>query len=229
MNNDFIEMINDIDFSYGFIYEHADLVNNLYGNYNYDLAIKLYCNFVLPIINITKDEHIKEYNEHVHICSYLMDICFERYFELSRNEYSKIKKFIDNNIDTFESILAPAHSFADLYRYYPFNFPILGRAHNFVNINCHCTKNYGKCVCIIERNSYGLKNSAKSYFNIYYIKFFYLLQKVTKLNISNINERIFKKMFINLYNNSNINCNERVASKINDLYREIIIMVRFII
>ena len=58
-------MINDIDFSYGFIYEHADLVNNLYENYKYDLAIKLYCNFVLPIINITKDEHIKEYNEHV--------------------------------------------------------------------------------------------------------------------------------------------------------------------
>ena len=122
MSNDFIEMINDIDFSYGFIYEHADLVNNLYDNYNYDLAIELYYNFVLPIINITKNDHIKDYNEHVenikHIknnCSYLMDICFERYFELSRNEYSKIKKFIDNNIDTFESILAPTNSFANLY------------------------------------------------------------------------------------------------------------------
>ena len=185
MSNDFIEMINDIDFLYGFIYEHADLVNNLHDNYNYDLAIELYYNFVLPIINITKDEHIKEYNEHVenieHIknnCSYLMDICFERYFELSRNEYSKLKKFIDNNIDTFESILVPTNSFANLYHYYSFDFPILGRAHNF-NINRHCTKNNGKCVCIIERNSYVLKNIAKSYFNIYYIKFFYLLQKVT--------------------------------------------------
>ena len=57
MSDDFIEMISDIDFSYGFIYEYADLVNNLCDNYNYDLAIKLYCNFVLPIINITKDEH----------------------------------------------------------------------------------------------------------------------------------------------------------------------------
>ena len=66
MSDDFIEMINDIDFSYGFIYECADLVNNLYDHYNYDhLAIKLYCNFVLPIINITKDKHIKEYGEHV--------------------------------------------------------------------------------------------------------------------------------------------------------------------
>ena len=63
MSDDFIEMINDIDFSNGFIYEHANLVNNLYGHNNYDhLAIKLYSNFVLPIINITKSEHIKEYN-----------------------------------------------------------------------------------------------------------------------------------------------------------------------
>ena len=94
MSDDFIEMINDIDFSYRFIYEHADLVNNLYDHYYYDLAIVLYYNFVLPIINITKDEHIKEYNERVKNskyikknCSYLMDICFERYFELLRDEY----------------------------------------------------------------------------------------------------------------------------------------------
>ena len=98
----------------------------------------------------------------------------------------------------------------------------MGRAHNFVNINHHCTKNYGKCVCIIERNSYVLKNIAKSYFNIYYIKFFYLLQKVTKLNISNINRRILEKIFIKIYNNSNRNCNEKVENKINDLYRGII-------
>ena len=35
--------------------------------------------------------------------------CFEWYFELSRNEYSKI----DNNIDTVESMLAPMHEFFD--------------------------------------------------------------------------------------------------------------------
>ena len=101
MSNDFIKMINNTDFSYGSIYECADLVNNLYDNYNNDhLAIKLYNNFVLPIINITKSEHIKEYNEHVknikYINStYLMDICFERYFEIKNNirkkkRYSKI-------------------------------------------------------------------------------------------------------------------------------------------
>ena len=220
MSDDFIEMINDIEFLYGFIYECADLVNNLYDHYNYDyLVIELYCNFVLPIINITKDEHIKEYNEHVQNskyinrnCSYLMDICFERYFELSRDEYSKIKKIIDNNIDTFESILASIHGFIDLYLYYPFNF--------------HSIKNYDECVCIIdkysefcEKDNYVLRNIAKSYFNVEYIQFFYLLQKVTKLSISNINSRILKNMFINLYDNSNTDCNEKVKSKIYDLYR----------
>ena len=213
MSDDSIEMINDIDFSYGFIYEYADLVNNLSDHYYYDLAIELYCNFVLPIINITKDEHIKEYNERVKNskyikknCSYLMDICFERYFELSRDEYSQIKKFIDNNIDTFESILASIHGFVDLYCYYPFSF--------------HSIKSYDECVCIIDK--YALRNIAILFFNVEYIKFFYLLQKVTKLSISNINRSILKKMFINLYNNSNTDCNEKVESKIYDLYREII-------
>ena len=224
MSNNFIEMINNVDFSYGLIYECADLVNNLYDHYNYDhLAIKLYINFVLPIINITKSEHIKEYNEHVknskyinRNCSYLMDICFERYLELSKDEYSKIKKFIDNNIDTFQSILAPIHDFVDLYkksynnyRYYPFNF--------------HFIKNYDKCVCIIgkysefcEKDNYVLKKIIISYFNVEYIKFFYLLQKVTKLGISHINNHILVNIFINLFDNSNIDCNKKVESKIHN-------------
>ena len=75
MSDDFIEMINDIDFLHGFIYECADLVNNLYNHYNYDIAIELYFNFVLPIINITKDEHIKEYNEHVKNSKYINKNC----------------------------------------------------------------------------------------------------------------------------------------------------------
>ena len=226
MSDDFLKKINDIDFSYGFIYECADLVTNLYDHYNYDhLAIKLYNNFVLPIINITKTEHIKEYNEHLknskyinRNCSYLMDICCERYFELSKDEYSKIKKFIDNNIDTFESILAPIHHFIDLYkksynnyRYYPFNF--------------HFIKNYDKCVCIIgkfsefcEKDNYVLKKIIISYFNVEYIKCFFLLQKVTKLGISNINNHILIDIFINLYKNNNIDCNKKVKSKICDNY-----------
>ena len=219
MSDDFIEMINDIDFSYGFIYECADLVNNLYDHNDYDhLAMKLYCNFVLPIINITKDEHIKEYNEHFNDskyikrnCSYLIDICYERYFELSKDEYYKIKKFIDDNIDTFESILAPMHDLIDSHKkfynkYYNYNYPF----------NSHYIKNYDKCVCIIgkykefcELNNFILENIAESYFNLEYIKFFYLLHKVTKLSINNINSRILKNMFINICDDSNINCNSK--------------------
>ena len=233
MSDDFIEMINDIDFSYRFIYECADLVNNLYDYNNYDhLAIKLYSNFVLPIINITKSEHIKEYNEHVKNSkyinknySYLMDICFEKYFELSKDESSKIKKIIDNNIDTFESILAPIHNLIHSHKksynnhcYYPYNY--------------YCIKNYNECICITdkhsefcEKNNYILKKITVSYFNVEYIKFFYLLQKVTKLGISNINSHILINMFINLYDNSNIDCNEKVKSKTYDLYQHYVIII----
>ena len=207
MSDDFIEMINDIDFSYGFIYECADLVNNLYDDNIYDhLAIKLCSNFVLPIINITKDEDIKEYNKRVknskyinRNCSYLMDICYERYFKLSKDEYSKIKKIIDDNIDTFESMLAPIHDSIDLYKkcYCPYS--------------CHCLKRYSECVCdnskykeFCKENDFILKSIAKSYFNVECIKFFYLLQKVFKLNTSNIHSDILVNMFINVYDNSNI-------------------------
>ena len=90
MIDDFIKMISNIDFSYGFIYECANLINNLYDYDNYDhLAIKLCSEFIMPIINITKKEHMKKYNELEHnkdiysICSYLMNICCEGYFKLS--------------------------------------------------------------------------------------------------------------------------------------------------
>ena len=223
MSDDFIEMINDIDFSYGFIYECADLVNKLYDDNIYDhLAIKLYSNFVLPIINITKDEHIKEYNERVknskyinRNCSYLIDICYERYFKLLKDEYSKIKKFIDDNIDTFESMLAPIHD--DLYKKCYNNY-----------CYCHCLKRYSECVCnnskykeFCEENNFILKSIAKSYFNVEFIKFSYLLQKVFKLNTSNIHSDILVNVFINLYDNSNIDCNEKVKSKIHDLYQNL--------
>ena len=120
MSHDFIKMIDNIDFLYGFIHECTILINNLYY-YNYDhLGIKLCSEFIMPIINITKKEHIKEYNEHIKniidnlestedifsICLYLMNICCE-------DEYLEIKKFIDNNIDITESTLAPINDHLD--------------------------------------------------------------------------------------------------------------------
>ena len=130
MSYDFIKMIDNIDFLYGFIYECADLVKNLYDYSNYDhSAIKLCSEIVMPIINITKKEHTKEYNEHIKdiidnlkstkdiysICLYLMNICCEEYFNvLSQNEYLKIKEFINNNIDIIESALVPMNDYFDL-------------------------------------------------------------------------------------------------------------------
>ena len=129
MIHDFIKMIDNIDFLYGFIYECANLINNLYDYDNYNhLAIKLCSEFIMPIINITKKEHIKEYNEHIKdiidnleiikdiysICSYLMNICCEGYFKLSQDECLEIKKIIDNNnIDIIESTLAPMNDYFD--------------------------------------------------------------------------------------------------------------------
>ena len=122
MINDFIKMIDNIDFLYGFIYECANLINNLYDYDNYDnLAIKLCSEFITPIINITKKEHIKEYNEYIKniidnlkstkdiysICSYLMNICCV----LSQDEYLEIKKIMDNNIDIIESALIPMNDY----------------------------------------------------------------------------------------------------------------------
>ena len=43
-----------------------------------------------------------------------MSICAEKYFKLTQDEYLKITKFIDNNIDTVEAILALMHKFFDL-------------------------------------------------------------------------------------------------------------------
>ena len=114
-------MINNIDFLYGFIYECVNLIHNLYDYDNYDhLAIKLCNEFIIPIINITRKEKIKEYNKHIKniinirdICSYLMNICCERYFKLSQDEYLEIKKFIDNNMDIIESALAPMNDYFD--------------------------------------------------------------------------------------------------------------------
>ena len=226
MSHDFIEMINGIDFLYGFIYECANLVNNLddYDNYNH-LSVKLCNKFIIPIINITKKEHIKEYNEHIKniidnlesikdiysICSYLMNICYEEYFKLSSDEYLEIKKFIDDNIDIIESVLAPINDYFDSYK----------KCYNHYYCQC-CYINNKKFICVFTQNKYEEfhEKIIKSYFNIKYIKFFYLLQKDIKLNIHNIS--ILMNIFINLYGNCGIDCNKKNKNKIHGLYNNIV-------
>ena len=175
------------------------------------MSVKLCNKFIIPIINITKKEHIKEYNEHVKdiidnlesirdiysICSYLMNIC-EEYFELSKDEYLEIKKFIDNNIDIIESTLAPMNDYFDSYK----------KCHNQYYCSCYYNNNK-KFKCNFTQNIY--EKITKSYFNIWYTKFFYLLQKDIKLNIRNIN--ILMNIFMNLYANSGINCNKKIKIK----------------
>ena len=81
-----------------------------------------------------------------------------------------------------------------------------------------------------EEDSIILKKTTKSYFNVEYIKLFYLLQKsidqITskKLNLYNKNTYsheidMLMTMFINLYENSNIDCNKKVENKRYNLYQ----------
>ena len=232
MTDAFISMIRNIDLLYGVIYECTDLINNLYEHNNYGHLVRKLCNdFFLPIINITKNEHIKEYNKHIKntknvdsICSYLMNICSERYFKLSQDEYSKIREFMDNNIYTIESILAPMHEFFDLSKKCYSNYC-------YCSCNCHCKKNNRKCVCLTDKYSEFckedniiLKKTTRSYCNAEYIKFFYLLQKAIdqivskKLNLYDENTcireiNVLINMFINVYHNSNIDCNNKMKLK----------------
>ena len=214
MSDDFI------DFSYGFIHECANLINNICDYDNYDhLVIKLCSEFVMPIINITKNEHIKDIIDNLEstkdiysICSYLMNICCKRYFKLSQDEYLKIKEFINNNIDITESALAPMNDYFDLYK------------KCYGHYYCLCYNYHKKKVRHIfpgnEHKGFHEK-IIKLYFNIWYIKFFCLLQKEIKLNIRNISVLI--NVFINLYDNSNIDCNKKNKNKLYDLYNNIVL------
>ena len=227
MRDDFIKMISNIDFLYGFIYDCANLINNLYYNDSYNhLVIKLCNEFVIPIINITKKEHEKEYNEHIKyvinnlerdmnifdICLYLMNICRERYFKLSQDEYLKVKDFIDNNIDIIEYSFAPMIDYFDLCK------------KCYSHYYCQCYYYHRKKISYIFPGNIHREfheKIIKSYFNIEYIKIFYLLQKEIKLNICNISVLI--NTFINLYDNSNIDCNKINKNKLYDLCNNIVL------
>ena len=60
------------------------------------------------------------------------------------------------------------------------------------------------------------------YFNIWYIKFFYFLQKDIKLNKNIRNIKVLINKFINLYHNSYTDCNKKNKNKLYDLYNIIL-------
>ena len=91
----------------------------------------------------------------------------------------------------------------------------------------------GLVIIIIKKNLYVFfpqnrykefhEEILKSYFNIWYIKFFYLLQKNIKLNKSIYDISILMNIFMNLYANSGIDCNKKNKNKIYDLYNNIVL------
>ena len=68
-----------------------------------------------------------------------------------------------------------------------------------------------KVICIFPQNKYKEfhEKIIKSYFNIYYIKFFYLLQKNIKLNKNIYKINVLMNIFMNLYDSSSIDCNKK--------------------
>ena len=78
-----------------------------------------------------------------------------------------------------------------------------------------CYYHKKKVICIFPKNRYKEfhEKIIKSYFNMWYIKFFYLLQKNTKLNKNIYNISILMNIFMNLYDNSSIDCNKKINIK----------------
>ena len=143
-----------------------------------------------------------------------MNICCERYFKLSRDEYLEIKKFIDDNMDIIESAVAPMHYCFDLYKkcYGPYY--------------CSCYNYHKKKVRYIfpgNEHKEICEKVIKLYFNIEYTKFFYLLQKEIKLNKNIRNVNVLIDIFMNLYDNSDIDCNEKNKNKLYDLHNNVIL------
>ena len=136
-----------------------------------------------------------------------MNICCKGYFKLSQDEYLKIKKFIDNNTDIIEAALAPMNVYFDLYK----------KCHSHHYCSCYYCKKKARYIFPRNRHREFHEKIIKSYFNIYYIKFFYLLQKNIKLNKNIYNISVLIDIFMNLYDNSNIDCNKKNRNKVYDL------------
>ena len=147
------------------------------------------------------------------ICLYLKNICCEEYFKLSPDAYLEIKKFINNNIDIIESTLAPMNDYFDSCK----------KCYSHYYCSC-CYYHKNKVTCIFPQNRYKEfhEKIIKSYFNVWYIKFFYLLQKNVKLNKNIYNINVLMNIFMNLYDNSGINCNKKNKNKIYDLYKNVL-------
>ena len=107
---------------------------------------------------------------------------------------------MDNNIDIIESALAPMNDYFDSCK----------TCHSYYYCSCYYYHKK-KFICIFPQSRYKEfhEKIIKSYYNIYCINFFYLLQKNIKLNKNICNISIRMNIFINLYDNSSIDCNKK--------------------
>ena len=98
-------------------------------------------------------------------------------------------------------MLAPMHDYFDLYK----------KCYN--HYYCSCYNYHKKKVKNIfhgnEHREFHEK-IIKLYFNIEYTKFFYLLQKKIRLNKNIFNINVIIDIFMNLYDNNNIDCNKKI-------------------
>ena len=97
-----------------------------------------------------------------------MNICRERYFKLSQGEYLKIKDFVNSNIDIIEYAFAPMIDYFDLCKKFYSHYYCQHYYYHLKKISYIFHGN-------IHREFH--EKIIKSYFNIEYIKFFYLLQR----------------------------------------------------
>ena len=117
-------------------------------------------------------------------------------------------------MDIIESALASVNDYFDSYK----------KCYNHYYCSCYNYDNK-KVKHIFPRNRHTEfhEKIIKSYFNIWYIKFFYLLKKYIKLNIRIYNISALIDIFINLYDNININGNKKNRNKLYNLYNDIVL------
>ena len=117
-------------------------------------------------------------------------------------------------MDITESVLAPMHDYFDSYK------------KCYDHYYCSCYNYHNKKVRYIffgNEHKEFCEKIIKLYFNIEYTKFFYLLQKEIKLNKNIRNINVFIDISMNLYDNSNIDCNKKI--KINYMIYIIILFL----
>ena len=154
IDDTFISIFFDINFEYAFIIKCVDIIDCAFKiNEPSNLALKLYFEFIVPILNVIRDRYQHEYD----LYDPYIEKAITNYENINNNclclfdnveEYfhrSEIKKIISNNIHTFEKIFAPMHRFFDLAK------KCCDKSAWMFNCNYHCEENNKKGVCFSDK------------------------------------------------------------------------------